>query len=197
VLIAVFFAPLISLACGPQDWPPRVGAPFPDRQFMTHKGTPIRISDFKGKVVIVEPIGMNCPACNAFAGAARRGGFKGVQPQRGVKAFETYLVDYAGGASIGADLVLIQLLLYDFTMGAPGIQDAKMWAEHFGLERRDNVYVVFSEQDLRGDASYNMVPGFQLIDQDSVLRFDSTGHRPQHSLTGKLLPAVRTLLNAQ
>ncbi len=59
------------------------------------------------------------------------------------------------------------------------------------------VYVVFSERDLRGDASYNMIPGFQLIDRDSILRKDSTGHQPRHNLWKELLPEVRRLLDEE
>ena len=188
---------LLLAGCGPGNWPPRVGLAYPDREFVNYDGRTVRISDFKGKVVLVEPIGMNCPACNAFAGAGRKGGFEGLKPQQGLQSIERYLGDYAGGARPGYELVLIHLLLYDFTMQAPDIEDAKMWAEHFGLEQRRDVYVVFSERDLRGDASYNMIPGFQLIDRDSILRKDSTGHQPRHNLWKELLPEVRRLIDRE
>lgn len=34
---------------------------------------------------------------------------------------------------------------------------------------------------MQNQASYNMIPGFQLIDQNFILRSDSTGHNPKES----------------
>ncbi len=38
--------------------------------------------------------------------------------------------------------------------------------------------------------SYKMIPGFQLIDPEFVLRADSTGHHPKHDLFTELLPRL-------
>ena len=47
-----------------------------------------------------------------------------------------------------------------------------------------------------GDASYRMIPGLQLIDQDMILRVDSTGRsNQQHDLYRELLPKVREMLD--
>ena len=118
-VVAALFGALLLAGCGPGNWPPHVGLAYPDREFVNYDGRTVRVSDFKGKVVLVEPIGMNCPACNAFAGAGRKGGFEGLKPQQGLQSIERYLGDYAGGARLGYELVLIHLLLYDFTMQAP------------------------------------------------------------------------------
>jgi hypothetical protein len=40
-----------------------------------------------------------------------------------------------------------------------------------------------------------MIPGFQLIDADFVLRFDASGHHPKHDLWRELLPAVPSLID--
>ena len=192
--LAVVLGTALPVGCAPPNWPPQVGQPYPDLEFVNHDGRAIRMSDFKGRVLLVEPIGMNCPACNAFAGAGRKGGFEGVKPQGGLGSIERYLHEDAG-TTLGRDLV--HLLLYDFAMGAPKLEDARMWAEHFDLTGRPNVYVVYSERDLRGDASYNLIPGFQLVDRDSILRKDSTGHHPRHNLWKELLPEVRGLLDRE
>ena len=55
-------------------WPPKLGEPFPNLELVSHTGDTVRLSDFQGKVVLVEPIGMTCAACNAFSGARERGG---------------------------------------------------------------------------------------------------------------------------
>ena len=97
-------------------WPPRVGEAYPNLQLRNSLGERVALEAFKGRVILVEPIGMDCPACNAFAGGNRPGsaGFRGVRPQRGLPSVEEILRDYAGGASLLDDrLVLVHLLLYD------------------------------------------------------------------------------------
>ena len=47
---------------------------------------------------------------------------------------------------------------------------------------------------LHNQASYAMVPGFQLVDRTFVLRWDATGHNPRHSLYRELLPAIPEIL---
>lgn len=50
----------------------------------------------------MEPIGINCPACNAFNGAASGGvaGFGGTVPQAGLKPLRELVPLFAGGLSI-------------------------------------------------------------------------------------------------
>lgn len=178
------------------SWPPQLGKAYPDIEFTNYDGQKFRLSDFKGKIVLVEPVGMNCQACNAFAGAHFRGNFQGVRPQPGLKSIEEYMRERLNGLTLeNSDLVLVQLLLYDVYMEAPDAEDARIWAEHFGFEDNPNVYVLFSEKDLRGSSSFRMIPGFQLVDRRSVLRSDSTGHRPRHNLFTELLPMIPHVLN--
>jgi cytochrome oxidase Cu insertion factor (SCO1/SenC/PrrC family) len=42
------------------DWPPKLNEPYPDLHLIDQTGSPTRLSDFKGKVILVEPIGMPC-----------------------------------------------------------------------------------------------------------------------------------------
>lgn len=191
LVVAVGGYAVMSLG-GP--WPPKVGETFPDVQFTNYDGSPIRLSDFKGKVVLVEPIGMTCPACNAFSGGNNVGGFKTVRPQSGVQAISDTLDGV--GVSLGhPDFVFIQVLLYDMSMNAPTVENARIWAAHFGLEGGSNVYVVIPNSDLRGRASFAMIPGFFLVDKNSVVRFDATGHRPRHNLFSELLPSIPGFLS--
>lgn len=177
-------------------WPPRLGKTYPDIEFTNYDGRRIQISDFKGKVVLVEPVGMSCEACNAFAGAHIRGDFEGIRPQPGLDSIEEYMYERLDGLTVdNSDLVLVQLLLYDLFMEAPDAEDARIWAEHFGFDKNPNVYVIFSERDLRGKASYRLIPGFQLVDRNSRLRADSTGHRPRHDLFTELLPMIPRMLD--
>ena len=104
--------------------------------------------------------------------------------------------DYAGGASLSDDrLVLVHLLLYEpGQQGPPSVETARLWAEHFGFVETENTVVLVGEDYLIGPASYRMIPGFQLIDRDFVLRYDATGHRPRHDIWRELMPALPSLL---
>ena len=89
-----FFALLVSAAFAqesPIDWPPKLGEPYPDLLLIDASGRELRLSSLKGKVLLIEPIGMNCPACQAYAGGGARGGFRGVSPQGDLRSIEEYL----------------------------------------------------------------------------------------------------------
>ncbi len=179
-------------------WPPRVGERYPNLQLLNSRGERIALESLAGKIILVEPIGMDCPACNAFAGANRPGfsGFRGVKPQSGLPSIEEMLDAYAGGASLSDDrIALVHLLLYrPGRDGPPDVQMAQLWAKHFGIEASENMLILVGEPYLIGPASFNMIPGFQLIDADFVLRFDSSGHHPKHDLWRELLPAIPSLV---
>jgi hypothetical protein len=177
-------------------WPPRLGQTYPDVEFHDQQSRPVRLSSLRGKVVLIEPIGMNCPACNAFAGAGRNGrqGFQGTRPQADLRSIEDLLAAYAGGvAADHPDLVLVHLLLYDMRMRAPTAEDARRWAAHFGIDR-PNQLVLHGDERFIGRASYDLIPGFQLLDRDLVLQADSTGHHPRHDLYTFLLPLLGEML---
>jgi hypothetical protein len=179
-------------------WPPRVGERYPNLRLRNPRGERVELESLEGKVVLVEPIGMDCPACNAFAGGNRPGasGFQGVQPQGGLPSIDEMLDQYAGGVSLSDDrIVLVHLLLYRPGRDRPPkLETAQLWAKHFGIEESSDVLVLVGEPYLIGPASYNMIPGFQLIDSNFVLRFDSAGHHPTHNLWRDLLPAVSSLM---
>lgn len=186
----------VTLASGKTvAWPPQVGKPYPDLELVDSRGEMVRLSDFKGKVIVIEPIGMTCPACNAFAGGKKRGGVKGMSVQGGTESFADYFPQYAKGVSLRDDrIVFISLLLYNLQMKGPTQEDAKLWAEHFGLDAHKNAYVLAGGPELVGPASYNLVPGLQLVDRNFVLRSDATGHNPRDNMWTTLMPMVPKLL---
>ncbi len=160
------------------DWPPRLGKPYPDLALTDQTGKVVRLSDFKGSVIFIEYVGMTCPACQAFAGAHRLGSFANVKPQRGLQSIEEYFPRHAGGLTLDDErIVFVQILLYSMSMQAPTPEDARSWAAHFKLDRARNQIVLAGKKELIGPASYNLIPGFQLVDKDFVLRSDSTGNR--------------------
>jgi thiol-disulfide isomerase/thioredoxin len=182
----------------PSPWPPRVGELYPDLRLVDQTGQVVALSSFKGSLVLIEIVGMNCPACQAFSGAARAGSFAGVVPQGGLPPIEDLVRDYARGAPFPSrDLVFVQLLLFNMQMGPTTPEDARAWAEHFHRHRARHQYVLAGGAALHNNASYEMVPGFQLVDRRFVLRWDATGHSPRHDLYRELLPAIPALLEAR
>lgn len=175
----------------PYEWPPVVGNPYPDLTLVDADGRPVALSSFRGRVLLIEPVGMNCPACQAFAGGNTRGGFGGVTPQANLASIEEYL--RGAGVDLGDErIVFVQLLLYGMDMNAPTAADAKAWRDHFGLK---GAVVLVGTPEMLGPASYNLIPGFQLVGRDFVLRADSTGHAPRDNLYETLIPAMREMLD--
>ena len=176
-------------------WPPRVGQRYPDLELIDQTGALVRLSSFEGSVMLIEPVGMTCAACQAFSGAHRVGAFGGVVPQAGLPSIDELLPRFAGGVQLSDErIVFVQLILYSMSMGAPSAEDVRAWAKHFGFERSKNRIVLAGSARLLGPASFNMIPGFQLVDRNFVLRADSTGHSPRHSLFDDLLPMIPRLL---
>lgn len=175
------------------QWPPQLNSPYPDLELMSTSGKKVKLSSFKGKVILIEPIGLSCPACQAFVGADAQGGFKGVSPQQGLPSIET-LLKRNGISPADANLQRVQLLLYSPSMNAPTLEEAQEWGKHFGFGQAANELILMGEQTYINNDSYNMIPGFQLIDKNFVLRSDATGHHPKNDLYRELLPMIKQLL---
>ncbi len=210
LLVVMLAIGLVSTACVPNDaagepprrassWPPQLGQTYPDLQLSDATGNRVQLSDYRGRVLLIEPIGVDCPACQAYAGAHREGigPLRSCTPQRNLQSIEEYAEQYGGVSLDDPRLVYVQLLLYNWTrQGPPTLEEAHEWAEHFGAARRPNQLVLIADAEMIGPASYAMVPGFQLVDADFVLRFDSTGHNPRHNLWTDLLPGLPSLLHS-
>jgi hypothetical protein len=182
---------------GELAWPPVLDQPYPPLVLLGTDDQWHAIAELKGRPVLIQVIGMNCPACNAWAGAGDDPtlGFRGVVPQTGLGALRDDLQRYAGGLALDDPrFTVVHLLLYDMALRAPSVADARAWAEHFGIDQLKNHLVLVGGERLVCPASYAMVPGFQLLDRDLVLRRDATGHQPRHDLYRDLLPELARML---
>lgn len=187
VALAVCFTAPVS---SKESWPPVLNMPYPDLKLMNQDGKMTQLSQFKGKLIIVEPIGMSCQACNAFADSNGAGGFAGQSQQKGLPSFHKLIKDYGRVQFPNPDIVVVHLLLYDRGMKPPSLKDAKAWADHFGLKTYNNEYVLVGKKQHQ---VYELVPGFQLIDRDFRLVSDSTGHHPRNDLYRHLMPMLGRL----
>lgn len=174
-------------------WPPVSGERFPDLVLADQKGATTRLSDFAGKVILVEYAAIPCKGCQAFAGGKERGGFGGFQAQPGLESAEFYARQIAN-VRLGSDqVVFVQVLLYGKDLSSPTASEVAGWAEHFGMERDENKVVLRGDPSMLSRQTYDMIPGFQLIDRDFVLRSDSCGHEPQDDFYQHLLPMLGEL----
>ena len=104
-----------------RDWPPTVGQFYPNLVLKDQTGQVTAINDFRGKVVLVEVVGLTCRACHAFAGGneANVGRFRGIEPQRGLDSIEHYARGYAKLSLDHPDIVFVQLVLYGLDGKSP------------------------------------------------------------------------------
>ncbi len=175
-----------------EDWPPQLGKRYPDLVLKDQDGTPVRLSDFQGKPILIELVAISCRGCQAFAGGNQLGGLNGVRPQSGLKSVHHYAREFAG-VELGEEIIFVQLILYDAQLGSPSSEDVANWASHFRMKRDHNQIVLQGSPSLLGPGTYEMIPGFHLIDKDHVLRFDTSGATPADDLYRDLLPAIAGL----
>lgn len=178
----------------PEVWPPKVGKAYPDLNLMDQTGQRRPLSRFKGRVILIEPVGMTCAGCQAFAGAHDVGAFRGQPVQKGLGSIEEYMQEF-GNLDLDDDrIVYVQLILYGLNMKAPSLEDAQAWAKHFGMEEAQDRIVLVGDPSFIGPASRRMIPGFQLVDKNFILRADAT-KVGRDDLYGMLLPMVSELID--
>ncbi len=178
-------------------WPPVVGQLYPDLALKDQTGQVSAIGDFRGKVILLEVVGMTCKACNAFAGGneAGVGGFRGIKPQPGLASIERYAERYAGVSIDHPEVVFVQLVLYG-TDGrtAPSQADVVAWASHFGMDRNRNEVVLTGDARFISPETRRLIPGFHLIDQQGILRALSSNDPRHDRLYDGVLPKMASLL---
>lgn len=176
-----------------QPWPPKLGDSYPDLTLRDLDGNAVQLASLAGKPLLIEPVGMNCPGCQAYVGGNDQGvgGFGGVRPQGGLESLETYLPQYTDGLQMNDDrFTYVVVIFYGMDMQAPSVAEARAWSEHFGLTDQDNCVVLVGDERHINRATWNLIPGVQLVDEDFVLRSDATGHHPQHNFWDHTFPKL-------
>lgn len=175
-------------------WPPVDGQRYPELVLEDSHGQTVRLSDHAGKLILVELAAIPCKGCQAFAGGNQYGGFSGVGVQKGLDSIHNYTRNIASiDLKSSDDVLLVQLLLYGKGMGAPTREETQGWAEHFRIHDSEHQFVLRGDPSMVNRTTYNMIPGFHLIDRDFILRSDSCGHRPKENLYTDLLPKLKEL----
>jgi len=175
-----------------ESWPPVLNQRFPELKLRDQEGRVVKLSDFAGRPLLIEFAAVSCPGCQGFAGGNEWGGFGGFKPQPGLESVKQYARRFAQ-VELGRDVVFVQLLVYGADMKPPTPSEVAAWASHFQMDRKRGEIVLQGTSELIGPVTHAMIPGFQLIDRDFVLRYDSCGHRPRHDFYRELLPAMGKL----
>jgi len=185
----------------PSPWPPVMNAAFPDIPLIDSSGAELKVSDFKGKVIIVEYIDMTSPVSHSYSGAKARGPYGGARHtfDESVSSLEeTVSKENQGQLSLpNPDIIVIKIIVFNEAGQQAKVDDALAWAGHFGFTRENNYIVSVPQKDLRDKLTDKIVPGFQLIDKQFLLRVDSAGPEPKHSLQFRLVTMIPTLLAAE
>lgn len=181
-----------------RGWPPVVGQFYPNIVLRDQSGQAVAISDFKGKVVLIELVGLTCKACHAFSGGNEPGAtrFRSIQPQPGLPSIERFTTSYAKLSLEHPDVVFVQLVLYGMDGRSPPLEaDVRDWAKHFQLNRQENEYVLIGDRRFISPQTRALIPGFHLVDQSGILRAMSSNdprHDPLHSaLVSRLAELVK------
>jgi hypothetical protein len=178
----------------PFAWPPVLNAEYPDLQLVDQTGKLTRLSDFRGKIILVELVGTPCSACQAYAGGHQRGTYRGGKCQANLESIDIYAGRYGGFDLKSKNAVLVQVLLFNESMQAPTAEDAAAWAKHFGMDRAKNQIVLVGLPAMATRESYDMIPGFHLVNRQFRLDRESAGHAPLHNLYTELLPRMGKLV---
>ncbi len=174
---------------------PSVGEAYPDLELLDLNGNLVRLSKYRGRVLILEPVAICCPGCQAFSGGNEKGGYAGFQPQSNLPSFERLFSRYSGELSLSDPrLTFVQILFYGSSESrSPTLEEARGWARHFGMDSSANKVVLIAPRHLLSEETWAMIPSFQLLDKDFVLRADA-GNPPRQDLYRELIPQVRKLL---
>lgn len=174
-------------------WPPRPYKSFPNLALRNTSGNTVRLADFSGRVLLIEPVGVACKACQAFSGGHEVGGLFGHEPQPGLRSLREYTENFGKGVSLDDDnIVSIQILFYGNDGTAPTLKEAQQWAEHFS-QFSPKTIVLFADESLLGRETRAMIPGFWLIDRNFLLRCEA-GNSPKANLYQDLVPMIGSLL---
>lgn len=180
----------------PDIWPPKMNQPYPSFDLIDQKGGAFKISDYTGKILIVEYIDMSSPVSQAQSGAGLVGtyGVGGTVDQFALPIEDVLRTETQGVVSLPNDKVMqVKVIVYGESGGQASRDDAQNWAEHFKFTKAEGVIVAVPVKNITGDETNTILGGYQLIDANNFLRVDSSGPIPKHNLKMTFAPMVQKL----
>lgn len=175
------------------EWPPVKDQEYPDLELRDHTGKQVKLSQFRGKVIILQPVGTTSTGSIGLTGGDTLPPFQGMAPQAGLPSIDE-LLEKEGVDPNNPNLIRVDILFYRSMSDEASLEDAQAWVEHFGLRNRENAIVLVGDERYLDPVTLNMIPGFQLIDQDFKLRVDSAGREAPDNMLATFVPAAWRLL---
>ena len=194
-LLIVFSLLIGHTSFANSEWPPVKGAEVSGIEFINHRGVTKKLAHLSGRATILEFVGMNCPACNGFAGGNSKPiKYKNMRSQKGLKSFDKYFERFSKVGSIrNANINFIHILIFDIKNKPTSIEDAKSWHSFYGSKFGPKFEVWVPKKDLTG-ISYDLIPGFALIDRHGKYQSLSVGPVPKTNLYTEFLPIIKNFL---
>ncbi len=181
----------------PEVWPPKMNQTYPIFDLIDQKGGAFKMSDFTGKILIIEYIDMSSPISQAQSGAGLIGtyGVGGTVDQFALPIEDVLRTETAGVVTLPNDMVVqIKVIVYGENGGQASRDDAQNWAEHFHFTKADGVIVAVPVKNITGEETNAIIGGYQLVDANNFLRVDSSGLVPKHNLKMTFAPMVKKLI---
>lgn len=181
----------------PNPWPPQMNSTYPDFTLFDQEGKYFNISDYRGRILIIEHIDMANPVSHSQSGAATLGplGIDASKLDPNVTPIETILPALTENKVNVPDphILYIKIIHYNPTGDRATLADAQAWANHYKLMKSNNYIVAVPKNDTRTTFTSEIIGGYQLVDKAMTLRVDSAGPVPKHDLKLKLIPLVPKL----
>ena len=155
-----------------QPWPMKIGQPFPEVDFLGYGGMRWRMSQLKGRVVLVMTVDMGDSSSTTLAGAKEAGMFQ-ITPTLSDKHSleETIRQTYPGFSFENPRIVVVEIITRNRAGFFPNVEEVNKWTDHFRSARRGEVIVVGATGAMVGPESASAIPGMYLIDRQGITRF--------------------------
>ncbi|MFN8391158.1 MAG: hypothetical protein U0136_12780 [Bdellovibrionota bacterium] len=193
------FCLLLMLCCGCSLQgvsAPELNRAYPDVQLFDEAGQSVSLSSFRGRTILLHAVSMGCPICQAFSGSDTYGPFGAVMPNASLSPLEFYLAKGAPEAYKNRSFQIIQVVFFNGSGEAPTVSELAEWSRHFHFHER-GITVLGAPMAVSQTLGTKLVPGFQVLDKNFVLRADSTGMIPRHDFRTQLIPVLKMLAARQ
>lgn len=177
-----------------QDWPMKVGQPFPDVAFTGIDGEPWRMSNLKGKVVVFLSVEMGDSNSVAVAGAKEAGMFEITSTNLDVPSLEEGARRKLPGFTFeDPRVVVVELILHNRAGFTPNSEEVKKWSDHFKAVRRGEVITVGATDAMVGRSSVSALPGMYVIDPEGIVRYGFSNEKKSDAKEAAMFHEVTRL----